>query len=517
MPIINVDVKNKIANAEKGKYIVCGNNDYTFRFTFDDEWSGFHTKTARFVYNNQYTDVVFTGNECQMPAVYNTLIVAVGVYAGDIHTTTPAVFGTEKAITDGHPIHEDPPEDVYLQILQLIEDGAVKGDTGEAGFSPIATVEKQGHTATISITDEHGTTTAQISDGEQGEQGEQGERGETGADGFSPVAYVRKENDESIISITDKIGTTTAVVKDGKDGTNGKDGKDGTNGTNGADGFSPVCSVEKTGNTAVISITDKEGTTTASVSDGTNGTDGQDGYSPTATCEQVGNEVVISITDKNGTTTANASASGIIEQHGVATSGWASISNKYPYTYYTTIAITQTLTANTVVELINDNALLFSKHGFAIYQIQNQTVVIYSIGQPADTVQFTFRIGSGTVGGIAEKGMHNYSTDEQVVGTYKDGKTIYEKTFSFTRTDITTQQKQYSFSEALSIDTLVLYTGNAVYTDSNNTKQKFSLPFVLDSYFTAQVYISTATPVVLYRAWSTGVVEFNITLQYTKS
>ena len=423
MPIINVDVKNKIANAEKGKYIVCGNSDYTFRFSFDDEWSGFHTKTARFIYDNQYTDVVFTGNEVQMPAVYNTLIVAVGVYAGDIHTTTPAVFGTEKAITDGHPIHQDPPEDVYLQILQLIEDGAIKGDTGEAGFSPIATVEKSGKTATISITDKNGTTTASISDGEQGEQGEQGERGENGADGFSPVAYVQKEDDESTIYITDKNGTTTAVVKDGKDGTNG------TNGTNGADGFSPVCSVEKTGNTAVISITDKDGTTTASVSDGQNG---QEGYSPTATCEQVGNEVVISITDKNGTTTANASASGIVEQHGVATSGWASISNKYPYTYYTTIAITQTLTANTVVELVNDNALLFAKHGFAIYQIQGQTAIIYSIGIPADTVQFTFRIGSGTVGGIAERGMHNYSTDEQIVGTWTDGKTLYEKTLVIT-------------------------------------------------------------------------------------
>ena len=40
-----------------------------------------------------------------------------------------------------------------------------KGDTGEAGFSPIAHVSKTGHTTTISITDENGTTTATIEDG----------------------------------------------------------------------------------------------------------------------------------------------------------------------------------------------------------------------------------------------------------------------------------------------------------------------------------------------------------------
>ena len=39
------------------------------------------------------------------------------------------------------------------------------GATGPAGFSPIATVSKNGDTATISITDANGTTTASISDG----------------------------------------------------------------------------------------------------------------------------------------------------------------------------------------------------------------------------------------------------------------------------------------------------------------------------------------------------------------
>lgn len=55
--------------------------------------------------------------------------------------------------------------------------GIPKGDTGAAGqdgadgFSPIATVSKVGDTATITITDENGTTTASVTDGSDGAPG----------------------------------------------------------------------------------------------------------------------------------------------------------------------------------------------------------------------------------------------------------------------------------------------------------------------------------------------------------
>lgn len=96
-------------------------------------------------------------------------------------------------------------------------------------------------------------------------RGEVGEPGQPGADGFSPIASVSKTGDTATITITDKTGTTTASVSDGKNGTNG---------INGTDGFSPIATVSKSGTTATISITDKTGTTTATVSDGTNGQDG---------------------------------------------------------------------------------------------------------------------------------------------------------------------------------------------------------------------------------------------------
>ena len=169
----------------------------------------------------------------------------------------------------------------------------IQGVAGSDGFSPIATVTKSGDTATISITDKIGTTTASISDGTDGTNGTNGQ------DGFSPIANVTKTGDTATITITDKIGTTTASISDGTDGTNG---------TNGQDGFSPIATVTKSGDTATITITDRDGTTSASVSDGTdgtNGTNGQDGFSPIANVTQSGGVTTISITDKIGTTTSS--------------------------------------------------------------------------------------------------------------------------------------------------------------------------------------------------------------------
>lgn len=100
---------------------------------------------------------------------------------------------------------------------------------------------------------------------EKGEKGDDGADGQDGADGYSPSASVTKVDDTATITITDSNGTTTASISDGADGQNGIDGQDG------ADGFSPSASVTKIGDTATITITDKDGTTTASISDGTGG------------------------------------------------------------------------------------------------------------------------------------------------------------------------------------------------------------------------------------------------------
>lgn len=68
-------------------------------------------------------------------------------------------------------------------------------------------------------------------DGKDGSDGAPGQDGQPGADGFSPTATVTKSGSTATISITDKNGTTTATVSDGQDGQDGDDGYTPVKGT----------------------------------------------------------------------------------------------------------------------------------------------------------------------------------------------------------------------------------------------------------------------------------------------
>ena len=118
---INIKVTGKVAASPKD-IIVCGNSDYKIIFDFSDEWQEYDTKTARFVFNNTYIDVIFTGDTVQVPIITNTLFVAVGVYAGDLCTTTPALIDCKKSILCEHGTPADPAPDVYSQLITLLGD-----------------------------------------------------------------------------------------------------------------------------------------------------------------------------------------------------------------------------------------------------------------------------------------------------------------------------------------------------------------------------------------------------------
>lgn len=97
--ILHVGVANKIATFQKRDgCIVCGNSDYQIQFTFDSEWNAHTGKTARFIWNGQFVDVDFTGDTCNVPIIQNTYEVKVGVYAGDLRTTTSAVISCYTSI-----------------------------------------------------------------------------------------------------------------------------------------------------------------------------------------------------------------------------------------------------------------------------------------------------------------------------------------------------------------------------------------------------------------------------------
>ena len=112
---LHIVINNKIATyMRRDGFVVCNNDDYMVVFAFDAEWDAYPTKTARFIWNGLHTDVPFTGNTVALPMVKNTTLVTVGVYAGDLRTTTPARIECKKSILCGrsfeNPNQEDPPE-----------------------------------------------------------------------------------------------------------------------------------------------------------------------------------------------------------------------------------------------------------------------------------------------------------------------------------------------------------------------------------------------------------------------
>lgn len=128
--LINITVEKKRAAVIGTPIIICGNSDYTIEFAFDEEWAELETKTARFVYVQngavKHEDQIFTGNTVAVPILINTRLVRIGVFAGNLRTTTPAMVPCVGSILcNGGPV-ADPLPDQYNQIMELLN----KLDTG---------------------------------------------------------------------------------------------------------------------------------------------------------------------------------------------------------------------------------------------------------------------------------------------------------------------------------------------------------------------------------------------------
>lgn len=121
MPTINIKVKDKIAKQVGNERYVCGNSDFTVEFEFDSEWDAYPTKTARFRYDGVYQEQVFTGNSCPVPVIFNAGAIAIGVYAGDLRTTTAAIVEARHSILDGDHVQYVPP-DLYEELTGQLED-----------------------------------------------------------------------------------------------------------------------------------------------------------------------------------------------------------------------------------------------------------------------------------------------------------------------------------------------------------------------------------------------------------
>ena len=118
---ILIKIRDKIADRISGEY-VCGNSDFVAVFNFDEEWNTYETKTARFYYGDNYIDKPFNGDRCEIPILSNIHSFEVGVFAGNLKTSTSEYVPARKSILckGGSPAAPSP--DVYAQIMETLND-----------------------------------------------------------------------------------------------------------------------------------------------------------------------------------------------------------------------------------------------------------------------------------------------------------------------------------------------------------------------------------------------------------
>lgn len=195
---INISVRNREANYISGKYI-CGNKDFTVVFDFDEEWDSAELKTARFVWGEEYKEQIFQGNTCPIPFISNTKGFHVGVYAGDLTTTTRAFVPAAKSILCGAGLPADPPPDVYAQILDLLNKGGASAEQIQNAVQDY--LEKN---PPQGVSDDHIRKVTEDLLNEAKENGEfdgkPGKDGEDGAPGKDGKDYILTEADKKEIA-----------------------------------------------------------------------------------------------------------------------------------------------------------------------------------------------------------------------------------------------------------------------------------------------------------------------------
>lgn len=198
---INITVENKIAiKADETEYI-CGNSDFVVNFNFDSEWEAYETKTARFSYNGSYIDVVFSGSQCTVPIIKNTYCFFVGVYAGNLHTTTPARVPCKLSILCGSDAPSVPSDNVYNQIMDKLN--------SISGGSASITMRVDGGYIQYS-TDKGETWVNLIAEADlKGDKGDPGTPGKNGTDGHTPVKgtdyWTAADKDEIVAEVVSAL------------------------------------------------------------------------------------------------------------------------------------------------------------------------------------------------------------------------------------------------------------------------------------------------------------------------
>ena len=272
MPDINITVAHKVAVSDT-QSIVCDNSDYTVRWTLDEEWSAYDTKTMRTIYmDGTYTDKVFSGDTIELPVCTVPGVVQIGLFAGDIRTSRVAILRALPSVRSAAGAPADPTPDVYDQLMELIKGlgGADPDDIAKAvadylAAHPIeetdptvpewAKAEKKptytaAEVGAVAQADLQAATDAALAQakasgafdgpavptGPQGPAGATGKEGHAGADGVTPHIG---DNGNWYIGSTD-----TGKPSRGATGANGPAGPQGPAGSAGSDASVTAANIE---------------------------------------------------------------------------------------------------------------------------------------------------------------------------------------------------------------------------------------------------------------------------------
>ena len=124
---ISITVRDRVAAVSGSPEIVCGNSDYTAVFDLDAEWDAYPVKIARVVWKDEdtgkmlYQDVLFEGNRAVLPPVSRTTQIWLGIFSGDIRTTTPVRIPCCASESGSNAVHPEPESEIYIQLLRYLE------------------------------------------------------------------------------------------------------------------------------------------------------------------------------------------------------------------------------------------------------------------------------------------------------------------------------------------------------------------------------------------------------------
>lgn len=253
MPELNITVLDKVASCST-KSIVNGNSDYIVNWTLDSAWDKYETKTMRVSFcDGTFSDTVFSGKRCSLPIINDAALIEIGLFAGDLITTTPAAVRCARCITDASGAPADPPDDVYNQIMErLAEIGSVSPEDVAQAVADYITahpIEETDPTVPewAKATEKPTYTAAEVGAVTELDVTIAVEQAWNAAvNQLNPILDAKQDKGDYLTADALQAATDAALEQakasgafdgaPGKDGTNGKDGADGAPGKDGVDG-----------------------------------------------------------------------------------------------------------------------------------------------------------------------------------------------------------------------------------------------------------------------------------------